>query len=103
VTSGNNGGTYTDGDIIEHTCHPNFASIDILMCTCNTTSTPMWDCGDVNFATTCKTSEFYNKITRYSVVKHVTKTHNVFNLFLEIVYLVALTLINRYKKSIQKI
>jgi len=45
----------------------------------------MWDCDGVNFATTCKKSEYYCRKTRNSVVKHVTKTHNVlFNLFYNI-------------------
>ena len=48
------------GHVLTYMCATNFDSTDDLICICDTTTDPdssVWDCGDVNFTTTCRRSK----------------------------------------------
>jgi len=64
LTSGETGGPYFSGAMLAYMCETNFDSTDNpLLCMCNTVgATPMWNCGGVDFDTTCQRREYHSNV-----------------------------------------
>jgi len=56
---GNNIGPYFHGAMLYYMCNPDFNSMDNpINCICDTAADfSVWDCGGINFFTTCQQSE----------------------------------------------
>ena len=63
ITSGQSANPYFNGHVLNYECISNFETRDgVLQCTCFTVTNsgvPEWDCGSVNFETTCRRSKQY--------------------------------------------